>query len=61
MEDKLLLSPDEVASALGIGRSTCWKLLMSGDIPSIKIGKRRKVRREVLEQWLVDQDQVKQE
>lgn len=43
MEAKLLLSPDEACEALGIKRSTLFKMLESGEIPSIKIGRLRRI------------------
>ena len=35
-----ILSPDEVMDYLQIGRNTVYKLLKSGEIPSIRIGKK---------------------
>jgi excisionase family DNA binding protein len=41
--EKLMLTPEEVAESLGIGRSTVYDLLRLGTIPSVKIGRSRRV------------------
>lgn len=41
--EKVLLSPDEVALALGISRSQLYKMFASGDILSVKVGRLRKI------------------
>jgi excisionase family DNA binding protein len=48
----MLLSPDELARELGVGRTNAYKLLWSRTIPSIKIGALRRVRREDLEAFI---------
>ena len=51
---KRLLSADELARELGVGRTTAYSLLWSGARPSIKVGRLRKVHREDLEAYLVE-------
>ncbi len=51
---KRLLSADELARELGVGRTTAYSLLWSGTIPSMKVGRLRKVRREDLEAYLAE-------
>jgi excisionase family DNA binding protein len=51
-ETKRLLSADELARELGVGRTTAYSLLWSGTIPSMKVGRLRKVRREDLEAYI---------
>jgi excisionase family DNA binding protein len=51
-ETKKLLSADELARELGVGRTTAYSLLWSGAIPSMKVGRLRKVRREDLEAYI---------
>jgi excisionase family DNA binding protein len=51
-ETKRLLSADELARELGIGRTTAYALLWSEAIPSMKMGRLRKVRREDLEAYI---------
>jgi excisionase family DNA binding protein len=45
---KLLLTPDEAAGALGIGRTKLYELLATGKLPSVRIGASRRVSMEVL-------------
>jgi excisionase family DNA binding protein len=39
----LLITPEEAARRLGVGRSTVYGLLRLGQLPSIKIGRCRRV------------------
>lgn len=41
--DKLLLTPSEAASALGIGRSKVYQLLQTGELTSVRIGACRRI------------------
>ena len=41
--DKLLLTAEEVAQALGIGRSKVYELMASGQLRSVAIGRLRRV------------------
>ena len=47
--NKLLLRPREVAEILGLSKSYIYKLLVTGVIPSVLIGKCRRVRRDDIE------------
>lgn len=60
MEAKLLLSPDEACEALGVKRSTLFKMLNEGQISSIKIGRLRRIPVEGLRTYVQKQveDQV---
>jgi excisionase family DNA binding protein len=40
---------------LSIDRSTLYDLLMNGEIPSIKIGRARRIPVKALESWVADQ------
>jgi excisionase family DNA binding protein len=53
-ETKRLLSAEELARELGVGRTTAYSLLWSGAIPSMKLGRLRKVRREDVEAYLAE-------
>ena len=50
-----LLSIPEVCQELGMGKSWVYQRLRSGEIPSLKLGKIIKVRREDLEGYLKNQ------
>jgi excisionase family DNA binding protein len=50
--EKEWYSPDELWRWLGLGRTKTYELLQSGEIPSHKIGRVRRVRRRDIEAWL---------
>ena len=50
--EKLACSAEEAAQLAGISRAKLYPLLMSGEIPSIKIGKSRRVLVDDLKKWL---------
>ncbi len=52
--DKLLLTPIEAATALGIGRSKLHELLQTGQLPSVRIGTCRRVPAEALHKFLLN-------
>ena len=47
-----LLTVDEAAQVLRIGRNTCYELIRQGQIPSIRLGRLIRVPRFSLESWL---------
>jgi excisionase family DNA binding protein len=50
--DKLLLTPTEAATALGIGRSKVYELMQTGQLQSVHIGACRRVPTEALTAFL---------
>lgn len=48
----LALTVPEVSRELRIGVRSAWALVHSGKLPSIKVGKSRRVEREALEQYV---------
>ncbi len=40
---RVLLSPEEAAEALGVGRTTVFHLLRNGDLESVQIGRLRRI------------------
>jgi excisionase family DNA binding protein len=52
MVTQLLLSVDEAAQALGIGRSQLYELMMASHVESVKIGKRRLVIAASLDEYI---------
>lgn len=50
MNDKLCLSPFEASQKLGIGKNTLYRFIASGELPSFKIGSRRLINLESLDQ-----------
>jgi excisionase family DNA binding protein len=51
-DGKLLLTVEEVANLTSLGRSTVYELLARGEIPSITIGRSRRVPSEALHAWI---------
>ena len=51
-ETKKLLSAEDLARELGVGRTTAYSLLWSGAIPSLKLGRLRRVRRGDVEVYI---------
>ena len=52
-ETKLLLTVDEAAHRLGIGRSHAYIFVMRGELASVKIGKSRRVALAALGEFVV--------
>ena len=48
----LAVSPNEAARLCGIGRTTLYAALSSGELNSVKIGTRRLIMLEALRDWL---------
>jgi excisionase family DNA binding protein len=63
LTQKLLLSPAETCEMLGLGRATLFKLLASGAITSIKVGRLRRIPAAGLMEWVQRQvvEQVSKE
>ena len=47
-----LMSTDEVRQYIGLGRTYTYRLLATGALPCVRIGRLRKVRRTDLEQFI---------
>ena len=52
MGENWLLRADEVAEALGIGRTKTNEMLASGELPVVRIGRAVRVPRDLLEAWV---------
>ena len=50
--EKLMLTPEEVASALGISRRKVYELMHTRSIDSVKIGKCRRIPRIALDRFV---------
>ena len=52
VRSKETLSPEDVAVLVGCGRTTAYKLLADGSIPSFTVGRLRRVRRADAERFI---------
>lgn len=50
--DRLMLRPTEVAESIGVSRSKVYELINSGEIPSMMVGKTRRVPLDRLREWM---------
>ena len=48
----LLLTVEEAAKALSCGRSTIFKLMNAGELPSITVGRLRRIRPEAVDEFI---------
>ena len=48
----LLVTVEEAARLLGIGRTTMFELIGSGDVKSVRLGRRRLIARKSLESFI---------
>lgn len=51
-QGKMLLTVDEAAQRLGIGRSHAYIFVMKGELPSVKLGRSRRVPADELESFV---------
>ena len=49
---RLLLRPEEVAQALGVGRTTVFELIRAGELRSVKIGKSRRIPTDAVREYV---------
>lgn len=52
---RLLLRVDEAATATGISRAKLFELIASGEVPSIKVGRSRRIPVDALRAWIAAQ------
>jgi len=52
LENKELLSAEDVAELMGVKETTVWRWCREGNLPCLKIGKHWRLRREALEDFL---------
>jgi excisionase family DNA binding protein len=50
--DRLAYSPAEAAALIGISRARLYQLLDDGTLPSVKLGRRRLIRHQALDDLL---------
>ena len=50
--DKRLFTVPQTQAMLGIGRTTLWNMIASGEIESVRIGRSRRITAEVIDQFV---------
>ncbi len=50
--EKLLLTAEESAELLGIGRSKVYELMAGGVLPSVKVGRCRRIPRKTIDDFV---------
>jgi len=49
-----LLTPEQAATRLGIGRTKTFELIKRGDLASVKVGRARRVPTEALDEFVAE-------
>lgn len=49
---RLVYNPQDAAAELGVSRQTIYALMAAGELPSVKIGRCRRIRHEALVAYL---------
>jgi excisionase family DNA binding protein len=52
MDQRKAYRPEEVAQLLGLGRTTVFELLRTGEMESVKAGRARLVPADAIDRWL---------
>ncbi len=52
MNNKLMLSIEEVAEKLGLSRNYAYKLVSNGTLPSVQVGTRKLIPVDALNKWI---------
>lgn len=52
VDDRLLLTVEEAADLLGIGRTLTYQLIRDGDLTTVKVGRLRRVPARALHAWI---------
>jgi excisionase family DNA binding protein len=56
-QTEYLMSPEELSHLLGLGRTYTYQLLSTGAIPSVRIGRLRKIRRTDAEKFIAAREE----
>ncbi len=52
LAQRLLVRPEEAASLLGLGRSTIYELLRTGELPVVHVGRAARIPMRELRRWI---------
>lgn len=54
-DERLLLTVEEAARRLGIGRTLAWQLVRQGELPVVRLGRCVRVPCQALQEWIARQ------
>ena len=52
VNERVLLTVEEAARRLGIGRTLAWRLVRDGELPSVRLGRLVRIPEGALADWL---------
>ena len=55
VNERLLLTVEETARRLGIGRTLAWRLVRQGEFPVVRLGRCVRIPRQALQEWIARQ------
>ncbi len=55
MDNTILLTPKEAFATIKVGYATGFRMIMSGELPSFKIGRLRRISADELKLWVAKQ------
>jgi excisionase family DNA binding protein len=58
MIERLLLKPEEGFEQIGVGRAKGYQMLMNGELPSIRIGRLRRIPLDALRRWIEERTEA---
>ena len=53
--ERLLLTVEEAAQRLGIGRTLAWQLVRQGELPVVRLGRCVRIPWQALQEWVARQ------
>ena len=56
---RLLLRISETMTALGLGRTTVYRMIQDGELPVVRVGKAIRVPVEALDTWIKQKEETK--
>lgn len=58
MSERMLMRVEEVAQALGIGRSTVFEMIGRRELPVLRIGRLVRIPRHALDEWIAERTEL---
>lgn len=58
MSERMLMRVEEVAQALGIGRSTVFEMIGRHELPVLRIGRLVRIPRHALDEWIAERTEL---